>query len=212
MFQPIRTYHVIVSTYSTSVPWSRDESRLSIHIMWSIPQSRDVQSRKLKTIKYSVRDTCAWLSRLWVAVVACCVSSILMMHVLNSSESEWLRLLAVYQAYWWCLCLALHAVSGCSGCGGLLYFKHTNDIFPVCEQLQWFAMFKKYWWCLSLALQNVSGYSGLLCFNHTDDACAGLPSWWVAAMAFCVLSVLMMSVLDSPGCEWPQWLAVFHVN
>ena len=56
MFQPIRTYHVIVSTYSTSVPWSRDESRLSIHIMWSISQSRDVQSRKLKTIKYSVRD------------------------------------------------------------------------------------------------------------------------------------------------------------
>ena len=30
---------------------------LSIHIMWSIPQSRDVQRRKLKTIKYSVRDT-----------------------------------------------------------------------------------------------------------------------------------------------------------
>ena len=56
MFQPIRTYHVTVSTYSTSVPWSRDESRLSIHIMWSISQSRDVQSRKLKTIKYSVRD------------------------------------------------------------------------------------------------------------------------------------------------------------
>ena len=28
-----------------------------IHIMWSIPQSRDVQSRKLKTIKCSVRDT-----------------------------------------------------------------------------------------------------------------------------------------------------------
>ena len=56
MFQPIRTYHVIVSTYSTTVPWSRDESRLSIHIMWSIPQSRDVQSRKLKMIKYSVRD------------------------------------------------------------------------------------------------------------------------------------------------------------
>ena len=56
MFQPIRTYHVIVSTYSTSVPWSRDELRLSIHIMWSIPQSRDIQGRKLKTIKYSVRD------------------------------------------------------------------------------------------------------------------------------------------------------------
>ena len=57
MFQPIRSDHVIVSTYSMNVPWSRDESRLSIHIMWSIPQSRDVQSRKLKTIKYSVRDT-----------------------------------------------------------------------------------------------------------------------------------------------------------
>ena len=56
MFQPIRTYHVIVSTYSTTVPWSCDKSRLSVHIMWSIPQSRDVQSRKLKAIKYSVRD------------------------------------------------------------------------------------------------------------------------------------------------------------
>ena len=58
MFQPIRSDHVMVSTYSMNVPWSRDRSRLSIHIMWSIPQSRDVQRRKLKTIKYSVRDTC----------------------------------------------------------------------------------------------------------------------------------------------------------
>ena len=49
--------HVTVSTYSTNVPWSRDESRLSIHIMWSIPQSRDVQRRKLKAIKYSVCDS-----------------------------------------------------------------------------------------------------------------------------------------------------------
>ena len=57
MFQPIRDDHVIASTYSTNIPWSRDESRLSIHTMWSIPQSRDVQGRKLKTIKYSVRDS-----------------------------------------------------------------------------------------------------------------------------------------------------------
>ena len=57
MFQPIRMYHVTVSTYSTNVPWSCDKSRLSIHIMWSIPQSRDVQSRKLKAIKYSVCDS-----------------------------------------------------------------------------------------------------------------------------------------------------------
>ena len=56
MFQPIRSDHVMVSAYSTSLPWSRDESRLSIHIMWSIPQLRDIQSRKLKTIKYSVCD------------------------------------------------------------------------------------------------------------------------------------------------------------
>ena len=57
MFQPIRSDHVMVSTYSTSIPWSRDKSRLSFHVMWSIPQSRDIQSRKLKTIKYSVCDT-----------------------------------------------------------------------------------------------------------------------------------------------------------
>ena len=46
----------MVSTYGTSLPWSRDKSWLSIHIMWSIPQSRDIQSRKLKAIKYSVHD------------------------------------------------------------------------------------------------------------------------------------------------------------
>ena len=68
MFQPIRMCHVMVSTYSRNVPWSRDESRLSIHIMWSIPQSRDVESRKLKTIKYSVHD-------MWP--LAECISSIL---------------------------------------------------------------------------------------------------------------------------------------
>ena len=67
MFQPIRSDHVIVSTYSTSVSWSCDESRLSIHIIWSIPQSRDVQGRKLKTIKYSVRDTSVYTipNRFW---------------------------------------------------------------------------------------------------------------------------------------------------
>ena len=57
MFQPIRSDHVIVSTYSTKVPWSRDKSWLSIHIMWSISQSRDTKDRKLKAIKYSVHDT-----------------------------------------------------------------------------------------------------------------------------------------------------------
>ena len=56
MIQPIRMNHVIVSTYSTNVPWSRDKSQLSIHIMWKIPQSRDIKSRKLKTIKYSICD------------------------------------------------------------------------------------------------------------------------------------------------------------
>ena len=50
MFQPIRMDHVIVSSYSTNVSWSCDQSRLSIHVMWSIPQSCDVKGRKLKAI------------------------------------------------------------------------------------------------------------------------------------------------------------------
>ena len=65
MFQPIRMDHVIVSTYSTNVPWSCDKSWLSIHIMWSISQSRDIKGRKLKAIKYSIRDR--WV--LWSVTV-----------------------------------------------------------------------------------------------------------------------------------------------
>ena len=57
MFQPIRMYHVVISTYSTTVSWSCDKSWLSVHIMWSIPQSRDNEDRKLKAIKYSIHDS-----------------------------------------------------------------------------------------------------------------------------------------------------------
>ena len=113
MFQPIRAYHVIVSTYSVSVPWSRDESRLSIHIMWSIPQSRDVQGRKLETIKYSVRDMadmhfcifqnsadhiCHWLFSMWVPLIFNCVITMLMRLVLGLPDCKWLLYLIVFEA------------------------------------------------------------------------------------------------------------------
>ena len=52
-------------------------------------------------------DPCPWVSRLWVTAVPCCVSSLLMIPVLGSLESEWLQCLAMFQVYWWCLFLAL---------------------------------------------------------------------------------------------------------
>ena len=60
MFQPIRMSHVIVSTYSTDVSWSHDQSRLFIHIMWSIPQSCDIKGRRLKAIN-TVSMTMEWI-------------------------------------------------------------------------------------------------------------------------------------------------------
>ena len=61
----------------------------------------------------------AWLSRMWVAVVSCCKSSLLTMPVLGSLVCEWLWCLAGILTCWLCLSLALQDVSGC---GALLEF------------------------------------------------------------------------------------------
>ena len=122
----------MVSTYSTNVPWSRDKSRLSIHIMWSISQSRDVQKRKLKTIKYSVRDSikpadnaCSWLFSLWVAAVTCYASSLI--HIFGSPVCGWFPCLTVFWFCWQCWSLACQLVSGCHS---LLCFKPADKTCP----------------------------------------------------------------------------------
>ena len=73
------------------------------------------------------------------------------------------------------------------------------------------AAFQACWWCLSFALQTVSCLSTLLFFKPVDDTCLWLFREWVAAVAFCVSSLLMMPVLGSPGSVWLQCLSVFHV-
>ena len=177
-------------------------------------------------------DAFPWLSREWVAAVPCYVSSLLMKPVLHSSEGEWLQCLAVFQAYWWSLSLAIQYVSACSA---LLGVKPTNDacswlsslwvpampcnvssllMMPVigslvCECLQYLAVWQAYWWYLSLALQEVSGCSALLFFKPTDGTCPWVSRLWVTAVPCRVLSLLKMPVLGSSESERLQCLAVF---
>ena len=72
-------------------------------------------------------NACPWLSSMWVAAVGCCVSSLLTMPVLGSPASEWLLWVAVFQACWQCLSLALQLVSGCCE---LLCFKVADNFCP----------------------------------------------------------------------------------
>ena len=115
---------------------------------------------------------CPWLSSLWVAAVAGCVSSLLTMAVLGSPGSEWLLWFAVCQVCWQWLSLALQLVSGCCG---LLCSKPADNGCPwlsslwvaavaccvssmltmpvlgslVCGLLWCLAVLQTCWWCLS---------------------------------------------------------------
>ena len=181
-------------------------------------------------------DGCSWLFREWEAAITCNVLSQLMMFVHVSLVCEWLQCVAMFQAYWWYLTLALQFVSGCSA---LTYFKLTDDVYswlsslwvaavPCCclasllmmpvfgssgsEWLQYLAMPQAYWWYLFLALQFVCGSSALLYFKPTNDACPWFFRKWVAAVPYCVSSLLMIPVIGSPVCEWLQQLVVFQAD
>ena len=73
---------------------------------------------------------------------------------------------------------------------------------PVCEWLLCLAVFAACWQSLFLALQPVSGCCTLLCFKPTDNPCSWLSRKWVAAVPYCVSSLLTIPVLGSPACEW----------
>ena len=117
----------------------------------------------------------SWLFREWVAAVPCYISSLLMISVLGFSVCEWLQYLAVFffkpthktcswlprewvaavphwfQAYWWCLSLALQSVSCC---GTLWLFKPGNNTYLGSLECEWLL--------------------ALLCLMFTDDACSWL--------------------------------------
>ena len=90
----------------------------------------------------SVDNTCLWLFRKWVAVVDCCVSSLLTMPVLGSSEGVWLWWFTVFSACWQCMSLALQKVSGC--CALLLFWSADN----ACPWLsrKWVAWLCSHFW------------------------------------------------------------------
>ena len=73
-------------------------------------------------------DSCPLHSREWVAAMPCCVSSLLMMPVICSPACEWLPCLAMFQACWWCLSSVLQEVSGCHA---LLCFKPADCYIMV---------------------------------------------------------------------------------
>ena len=128
---------------------------------------------------------CPWLSRLWVTVVPCYNSSLLIMPVLGSPVGEWLWCLATILACWSCLSLVFQDVSGHDA---LLQFYLADHACPwlsrkwvavvpccnsgllimlalgssVCEWLWCSAATVACWLCLSLALQLVSDCCALL--------------------------------------------------
>jgi hypothetical protein len=104
-----------------------------------------------------------WLSSEYVAVVACCNSSLLIMPVLDSPGSEWLWCLSAIIACWLCLSLALQMVSAMPCCNfSPLLMTVLNSL--VGEWWWCFGAISAYSCCLLLALQNVSDYGSLLQF------------------------------------------------
>ena len=156
---------------------------------------------------------CLLLSSMWVGVaaVAHCVSSLLTMPVLGSPGSEWVLWLAVFQACWQCLPLALQDVSSCCSLLISSLLTMTDLHSSGCGWLLWLAVSQACWQCLFLALQWVSGYCALPCFKLGDNACPWLSSLWVTVVACCVSSLLTMPDLGSPVGEWFLWLAVFQL-
>ena len=142
-------------------------------------------------------NACPWLSRGWVAVIPCCISSLLKMPVLDSLESEWLPSLSMFQACWQCLSLSLQDVSGChlSQC-----FKPADDIYSLLSR-KWVAAMPC--WDSSMLMEPLLGSPAsewLLCITAvktTDDPCLWnlqIVNGWLPC---CVLYLLMKSVLGS---------------
>lgn len=65
-------------------------------------------------------------------------------------------------------------------------------------------------WCLSSALQKVSDCCALLCLKSAHYTCIWLFRRWVAAVHWCISSLLKMPVLGSLECEWLWCLCVLE--
>ena len=130
-------------------------------------------------------NSCPWLSSGWVAVMPCCVSSLLTIPVLGSPGGEWLLCLAMFLACWQSLSLALQWVSGYCV---LLCFR------PVDNPCPWLS----------------SGWVLLLCFKPVDNPCPWLSSLCVVAVSCCISRLLTIPIIGSSACEWLLCLAVFQ--
>ena len=146
---------------------------------------------------------------------------------------EWLLCLTVFETYWRGQSLTFQLVSGCHR---LLCFKPTDNDCPwlfslwvaavpwyvsnlvtipvlgssASEWLSCLSVFQACWQCLFLALQPVSDSCALLYFKPADNSCPWLSSKWVAAVPWCVSSLMTMPVLGSPACEQQLCLGVFQ--
>ena len=160
-------------------------------------------------------DAYPLLFRMCVAIVPCCVSSLLTTPVINSPECEWPQLLAFFQTCWQ-LSLALQYV--CS-CHAMLDIKPTDHAFsgfismwvaaqphcasrlmtPVpcslaCGWLPCHALYQAYWSCLCMDFQCVSGCCASVHFTP-DDTCPWLFSGSVTAVLCWITSLLTAPVL-----------------
>lgn len=128
-----------------------------------------------------------------------------MIPVLCTSGCECLQFLSGFST-WWCQSLALQFVSHCIF---LLGFR-PDDANSWHSRL-WVAVVSL--WVsslfLPLALQTVSDYSSLLDLKP-DDANPWLFRLSVAAVSLWILW-LMIAILGSPVCEWPQFLWVLSL-
>ena len=134
-------------------------------------------------------NACSWLFSWWVAVVPWCVSSLLTMPVLDSPACGWLLCLAVFQACWQCLFLALQYVSGCYA---LLCFKPADNAYSGFSRE----------WVVAVPYCDPSLLTMLVLGSPVSE--------WLLCIA--VSSLLTMPVLGSLACEWLLCLGVFQAS
>ena len=110
------------------------------------------------------------------------------MPALDSSESEYLQYLAVLQACWWHLPLALQRVSGCHA------LLHSKLVDKTCSWLSslWVAFVPH--WVPSLLMM---------------PALISSESKWLPCL--CISILLTMAISGSSVCEWLLCLTAFQV-
>ena len=148
------------------------------------------------------------LSSLWVPLIAHSFSLLLTLPILHSPGCECFCLLTLFLSCWHPYSILFRMWVPLLACS--ISFLLTLPILcsSVCECLYLLALFLCCWCCLFSALQDVSASTCLLCFCPADVTHPLFTRMWVP-LARSISLLLMLPVLCSPGCECLCFLALF---